>query len=133
MKTFFVWFTLFVIICLIIGSFDVPKLEVLSKRGIKTKGKVLDVFPNNHQTVKYSFEAEGKIFTNTGLPGFGNPAPGDLRPGDEVLVFYDPFEPINSNLGDPKKQLKNEVMFAFLAGILGSSFSVFVLKRNGVL
>lgn len=114
-----------------LGNLNLPRFETLSKRGMETKGKVLEKFPNNHATVKYSFSIKGRDYVETGHVGYGNPRFENLSLGQVVTVFYDPLDPTNSTLGDPEKERQNESLTMNMVTFLMPTFVMFALFRKG--
>lgn len=126
-----IWCSIACGIYYLISSLNMPLFDVLSKRGVETKGKVLEKFPNNHLTVKFSFVVNGKEYTNIGHPDNGNPPFEFLSVGQNVIVFYDPMAPTNSILGNPEDRRRGELMCLILATIFIPTFVILRLKAKG--
>lgn len=126
-----IWCSLAYGIHYLISSLNMPLFDSLSKRGTETKGKVLEKFPNNHETVKFSFFVNGKEYINIGHAGYGNPPFESLAVGQNVIVFYDPMAPTNSALGNPKDERHNELIALTLATIFIPTFVIFRLIQKG--
>jgi|SRR5215472_842530 len=90
-----------------LGRFNMPSLYPLARRGVKTVGAVTGFEPNNHRTVHYAFEANGKMFSGSQEGGVGSEA---TTTSAKHAVFYLPENPNTSCIGDPVPMLWNEVI-----------------------
>lgn len=90
-----------------LGGINIPSLYPLARRGVKTVGTVTDFEPNNHRTVHYAFEADGKAFSGSQEGGVDG---GATTTSAKHAVFYLPENPNTSCIGDPKPMLWNEVI-----------------------
>jgi len=90
-----------------LGSFNIPSLCPLARRGVQTVGTVTGFEPNNHRTVHYAFEANGKTFLGSQAGGVDGEA---TTTSAKQAVFYLPENPYTSCIGDPKPMLWNEVI-----------------------
>jgi hypothetical protein len=110
---------------------NLPKLMVLSERGVETRGKVLDLSAIQSHAVRYSFQGnDGKEYSGKGWAGYGNPSFRDLSAGQTVMVFYDPKDPNLSVLGDPKKERNNELKGNILCVFGLTVVFVYILTRR---
>jgi len=104
-----------------LGSFNIPSLYPLARRGVQTVGTVTGFEPNNHRTVHYAFEANGKTFLGGQEGGVDGDATTTFA---KHAVFYLPENPYTSCIGDPKPMFWNEVitialgMFIFVPLVL---------------
>ena len=84
-------------------------------RYVSGQAAVVELHPEFHGTVRYEYHVGGRIFQGQTQPSAPNPALEQLRPGQSLVVFYDPEDPEKSVLGDPKLMLKNEPPSSMIA------------------
>ena len=125
-----VWIVFAGAIYFAVSSINVPKMRILSQRGVMTEGVILDLYPKKHLSIQYSFTVNGKKIVSIGHSDVGNPAFDDLRIGESLLVYYDPSDPNISVLGNPAAVLRNEVFVSCVAAIMGSTFVVIRLWKK---
>jgi hypothetical protein len=70
--------------------------------GVGVCGKVTAKEPENHQTVRYSYNVGQQTYSGVGHGGHGNPSFAELNVGDSITVFYDPAHPSVSCMGYPQ-------------------------------
>lgn len=83
-------------------SLDQEKIQYFKNHGIFTYGKVLSKQPDDRHTIVYTYPVDGFEFTAVGHAGQGNPEFEEIQSGQKIIVFYDPEEPSDSFLGDPR-------------------------------
>ena len=66
--------------------------------------------PNNHRTVHYSFEVDGKAHSGAQEGGVSQDVPGFSSNCNGNVVFYLPDDPSVSCIGDPAPMFNNEVI-----------------------
>jgi len=114
---------------------DWPLYRGLRERGVPVDGWVTLKGLNAPDELSYSFEAEGRTYSDVGKAGYGNRAFADLEAGDRVLVFYVPEHPETHCLGDPSEHLRdqNRAMFLPLAvfSLALGAFLANELKKQG--
>ena len=86
---------------------NIPKFYRLAKDGISIEGRVAAKEPLNHQTVHYSYVVGTQTFQGAGNAGNGNPTFEQLSIGDPVRVSFNPNNPAESYLGDPRSELNS--------------------------
>lgn len=100
--------TMIVFVCLFgLTLSDREKATRLSRVGLHVEGTVTAVLPNDHATITYSFEPNGRAVTGSGSVSGANPRPGQLHPGDRVHIVYDPNRPEMSCACSPRDDLAN--------------------------
>jgi hypothetical protein len=100
------------------------KYSGLVRRGVPTQGIVEKTEPNNHAQVRYFYDVGGQRYFGVGRAGFGNPSFDLLKPGVQVLVFYDPEHPDDSCLGSPTVLLRSESAAVLQAAALAAALVV---------
>ena len=125
MKRFLLlWLAGALLIALGIGSLNVPFLYRLAHRGVATCGTITGYQPENHNSVHYTYEVNGKTYTSVQQ---GGPITrgSDFSPScrDDV-VYYLPENPQQSCIGYPEPMLRNE-LDAIAIGML--IFPTFIL------
>jgi hypothetical protein len=101
------------LIAFVLGSVNIPRLFPLTRRGVETCGTITAFEPNNHRTVHYSFQVNGKTYSGAQEGGVGEKV---LLHTDCMgyVVFYLPDDPYVSCIGDPVPMLNNEVISILL-------------------
>jgi len=105
------------ILVVVLAGSDFGFYYRLLQYGIATFGKVTAKEPDNHATVRYSFDVDSKTYFGGGSAGFGTSSFDELKVGDDVLVVYMPNNPSVSCLGHPKALLKDDLTFVGLATV----------------
>jgi Protein of unknown function (DUF3592) len=90
-----------------LGRFNLSSLYPLARRGVETVGTVTGFESDNHRTVHYTFEVNGKMFSGSQEGGVDGKA---TTPSAKHAVFYLPEDPNTSCIGDPMPMLWNEVI-----------------------
>jgi uncharacterized protein DUF3592 len=98
-----------------LGSFNIPNLYPLVRRGVETTGTVTDFEPNNHRTVHYSFDVNGKSYSGSQQGGIEGEVTSASSVSTRHAVFYLPEDPNVSCIGSPTPMLKNEIIPIALA------------------
>lgn len=101
--------------------------------GVPVTGWITAKSTGKDKLVYYAYEAGGKTYGGSGLPGVGTPDFELIEPDERVAVYYLPYAPERSLLGAPKEHLKaqtrvlNWALVIFLP-VLGA-FVYFEFKR----
>src|SRR4051794_6857426 len=82
---------------------DWRKWHGLAERAVETQGRVVAKEPENHQSIRYSYQVGAGTYIGSGRAGRGNPTFEELNVGDRVRVFYDSDKPEVSVLGDARE------------------------------
>lgn len=88
--------------------FETSELQELTTNGQSVYGQVLAKYPENHASISYSYVVDGVQYHGSGSAGFGNPPFDEIKPGQDVVVIYDPADPSISYLGSPEAKLINQ-------------------------
>jgi hypothetical protein len=116
MKRFLLlWFAGASLLAFGLGNFNIPKLYPLVRRGIETTGTITDFEPNNHRTVHYSFDVNGKTYSGSQQGGVEGEATSLSSISARHAVFYLSDDPNVSCIGNPTPMLKNEIIPIVLA------------------
>jgi uncharacterized protein DUF3592 len=110
------------LIAIVLGSVNIPRLYSLSRRGITTCGTIAAEEPNNHRTLRYSYQVNGETYSG-GQQGYG----GDLlafSSGCAIVVVYLPEDPHISCIGDPTSMLNNEAIPVLLSMLIFPTFAL---------
>jgi hypothetical protein len=127
-----VWVVLAVGVAVLLGSLNLRDYMALARHGVATRGTVLKLEPEVHQTVRYSYRVDGVIHEGKGTVGRGNPCFCDLTAGDRILVYYDAGDPRISVMGEPAPRLENELISVGAAALLFPSFLVLAMAFKRV-
>jgi Protein of unknown function (DUF3592) len=106
-----------VVVCLAVGSFNVPRYRRLAQEGRPTRATVTGTECANHTVFSYRFAVGGVTYTGQGMAGFGTKECAQLRAGDRVLVYYVPANPEDNLPGDIHERLANEYISVVLAAL----------------
>ncbi len=93
----------------------------LADHGVVGEAVVEETLPQIHQTVKYHYEAAGRTFEGRGLSWRPNPDLSEIKPGQKLVVYYDPANPSFSMLGDPRQPLQSDLFFSILGALMFST------------
>jgi len=127
-----IWLILALITAVGLGSLNIPTFWRLTKHASDCQGAVTEVTVDYHNTVRYQYKVNNRVYTGQTQTGMPNPEPGKLRPGDALVVFFDPDAPSTSVLEAPDALLKNEIISWGLAALVVPSLVVFGIKRGFV-
>jgi hypothetical protein len=112
------------LIAFVLGSVNVPRLYSLTRRGAATCGSVTALEPNNHQTVRYSYQVNGQTYAGA-QQGTDIGVLKTFSSQCEEFVHYLPENPAISCFGDPAPMLSNELTFIALAMLIFPSVALF--------
>ena len=102
----------------------------LAQSAVKTVGKVTAKEPDNHNFIRYAFEADHIWFHGVGHAGGENPPFDELEVGAPVIVYYDSENPDSSFLGNPKDQAASMTAGLIFITLVGPLLSMFGLCRK---
>ncbi len=88
-------------------------------RARTTTGTVTAREPANHAIVRAVYEVDGARYEIAdSVIGPPNPDFDAVRPGDKVMVYYDPAAPSRAVLFEPQARGASEIGFAILAALV---------------
>jgi Protein of unknown function (DUF3592) len=110
MKRFLLlWLAGALLIALGVGSLNVPFLYRLAHKGVPTCGTITGYEPENHNSVHYTYEVNGKTYTGV-QQGGASSSGSDFSPScRDNVVYYLPENPQQSCIGYPEPMLRNEL------------------------
>ena len=108
-------------------AFGSSELDRFEKKGVSIYGKAIEKYPENHATIKYSYEIEGKQFFGFGNAGNGNAGFDEIRIGQKVIVFYDRESPEISMMGYPQSSFQANKFAIILSAIFFPIFPMGVV------
>ena len=130
------WLSLFLVVFLFqwLSESDDRRLE---KDGIRTTGRIVELLRHPRprgKTVRYEFEAGGRVRSNLGDVGGIGMEPLEMYIGEIVPVVYLPNNPAISRIGHPGNglsPLRKKILIAFLfaTGFLLISLLVSAFKK----
>jgi hypothetical protein len=85
-------------------STSLSETDELLQRGVRAKGVLLEVQPQQHGQVHYSYTFEERRYVGFGRIGPPNPDLSSLRVGDELYVTLDRNAPAVSCACDPHQK-----------------------------
>lgn len=126
-------YVVLVLLFLLIGLnvLDWSHYRNLAKKAVKITGHVISKEPENHRFVRYSFDLDSRSYTGIGNAGGENHEFDQLRLNDPVVVYYDPDDPNNSFLGNPKRQFESATTGLIFMILFGPAVCMFGLYRSG--
>jgi hypothetical protein len=127
-----IWLILALIIAAGLGSLNTPTFWRLTKHAGHCQGAVTEVTADYHNTVRYQYTVNNRVYTGQTHTGTPNPAVEKLRSGDSLVVFFDPDDASTSVLQAPAVLLKNEIISWGSASLVIPSIILFWLKRGFV-
>src|ERR1700761_3105067 len=127
MKYVILWLVLAVIIGCMIGSQDLPTYHRLAERAISGKATVIELLPQQHNTLRYEYQVAGQTYQGRMGSRQPNPPAEQLGVGQSVVIYYDPEHPEVSVPGDPRLMFNNEMFLVALAALMAPTFIVFIL------
>jgi len=110
---------------------DLLTYNQLKRSGIPAKGTVITKEPENHNSVRYSYEVGQQTYSGIGHGGSGNPSFESLKIGDPLLVYYDPARPSFSCLGYPDYYFRSQVAGIVFVLVVLPLVGMFSLYRRG--
>jgi hypothetical protein len=116
-----------VVISFILGTLNWKRYWDLSRVGLATEGHVIAKEPDNHMSVRYTYQANGE--TLVGAQSVGRSING-FNLGDPVKIYYLPSDPSVSCFCDPRSKLTSETLAIFLAALATSAFVAVMLNRK---
>jgi hypothetical protein len=101
--------------------------RAIAERQETTQGIITAHEPANHNQYVYMFSASGKSYT-----GRESPRKQKLEVGEQVVVYYDPFNPAKNALTDfAEPSIENlGPLPVLVAGIGGLAVFIFVRRRT---
>jgi len=126
-----VWLVCGAVGALMITALDYGNQKVysqLEKHGVVVDAVVTGTEPNNHNTVFYSFLANGRRYSSGDRSWPPNPDASQLTVGGRVYVVYDRRDPSVSCACDPHKTARPLRWWrGFIAGLLLGSVAALVI------
>lgn len=110
------------------GSFNIPLLYALVHRGVPTCGTITKIESENHNSVHFSYEVDGKTYHGVqqgGVSGNGEDFSPYCR---DNVVYYLPENPKQSCIGYPRPMLRNEMTATVGAAAIFPTFGLLVLR-----
>src|ERR1044071_4949933 len=105
-------------------ALDWRKWHGLAERAVVTEGRVLDKEPENHRSIRYSYQVGARTYTGIGSARRGNATFEELNVGDRVRVSYDSEKPEESLLGDAQGQASSITVGVLLVAIVSPLFAM---------
>ncbi len=121
------WTLIWLAVAAFIGSGVARGAVALSfvGRAQSTSGVVVAYEAQNHGAMRVAYEVRGARYeVADSLVGPPNPVKDDLRPGDSVVVFYDPAAPARAVLSDPNRRAYTEAVLLIIGAVIMPSFLV---------
>jgi hypothetical protein len=115
---------------LVLGHINIPRYWRMLNNGEATRGTVLRTDCHNHGFVSYRFTASARDYTGSGSAGFGIPDCHELKPGDQIIVYYLPSNPDISSPGEIRDRWHNELISISLAVIFIPAVAVVSIWRQ---
>jgi Protein of unknown function (DUF3592) len=112
------WLAVAAVTYLVVGSVNLRKFGHLAVVGVFVQGRVVDVLPDQHGSVRYVYSVAGRNYSGQMQPRPPNRGLGELSRGDTLVVYYDPTQPQESVLGDPRQMLTTERMIVGMATVI---------------
>ena len=126
MKYVLTWLSLACIVAVVAGYLELPPYRRMDARGVPGTATVVELTPRFHNTLRYEYHVAERTFQGQMQSWIPNPPLERLRVGQSVVVYYDPENPSDSVLGDPKPMLENETISVAAVAIGFPSFIVLV-------
>ncbi len=131
MKRFLLlWFIAAMLIAAGLGSLNVPSLYPLVRRGVKTTGTITVFEPNNHRTVHYFFETNGKLYSTSQQGGVDGEPIDASSVSTKHVVFCLPENSSVSCMGNPEPMLRNDSISIILAMLLFPPLALLRWRRQ---
>lgn len=103
----------------------------LIERGVVVDARVTRTEPSEHDTVYYSFPADGKTFESASPADSPNPEASQLKSGDRLRVVYDARDPHASCACDPRQLAAPSAWWRrLIAGLFLGSIVAVVLAMS---
>jgi hypothetical protein len=109
--------------------------ERLVHSGSKIRGKVVAKEPENHQSIRYEYSVDSKIYSGSSSTGFGGlPLLSEIKIGDQIPVTYWPERPSVSLPGDPADLYSSWSLLLFVVlpcvSLLVGGIAAFLMRRR---
>lgn len=113
-----------------VACFNVPLLHALVHRGIATCGTIITIEPQNHNSINFSYEVNGKTHNSVQQGGVsGNGA--DFSPCcRDNVVYYLPENPQPSCIGFPRPMFNNELNAILVRTLVFPTSILLVWRRH---
>ena len=118
---FLPWILVWLLVVLVVAALVVRQDQLVSfARDARTAtGIVTAREPENHAIVRAVYEIDGARYEIAdSMIGPPNPDFDTLRPGDKVMVYYDPAAPSRAVLFEPQARRASAIGFAILAALV---------------
>ena len=115
---------------LVLGRLNLPTYWELLHLGRSADAVVLRTNCDNHASVFYKFEADGRQYEDFGSAGYGTPDCDEIKAGDPIVIHYLPSRPHINVPGDIKQRWANELAFLGLAVTVMPAIFVYVVWRH---
>src|SRR5438477_12607879 len=96
------WLALAITIVVVVGRLNWPGYRRLAAVGVPGQATVVELLPNIHNTVRYEYRGDGRLFQGQMQSWRPTPPLSQLAAGHASVIYYDPQHPENSVLGYPK-------------------------------
>jgi hypothetical protein len=120
------WIGMSFAIILGLGSINWLSYRRLAADGVATKAAVIELLPQEHQFVRYEYRAGGHVLQGRSTVWPPNPPFQELVVGESLVMHYDPSNPTNAVLGDPRAALHNETSSIALGAVFLPTFVIAV-------
>ena len=104
-----------VVFGVVVGHLNLPTYWQLLRFGRSAHAVVLRTNCDNHASVFYRFEVQGREYEDSGSAGYGNPDCRELKPGHRIMIYYVPSKPDLNIPGEIRERWNNELAFLALA------------------
>lgn len=111
-----------------LGSFNIPLLYALVHKGIPTCGTIIAIDSQNHNSVRFSYEVNGKTYYGVqqgGVSGNGSDFSPYCR---DNVVYYLSENPERSCIGYPRAMLNDEINSILVGMLIFPSFILLVWR-----
>lgn len=107
-----------------------PRYRRLAERGAAVEGWATAKDLIGRRDVEYSFRVGGRLYSAVADAGLDGASFDRLEPGDSLVVFYLPDEPVVSCLGDPGERLQGQNRLLILPLIFCGGALALALRRE---
>jgi hypothetical protein len=116
--------------CLIFYNYSsLSESKVLADHGVIVTGKVKEVTCENHASFVYEFEKNDLTFEGTDYSFKTGIGCDSLKIGTLVSVVFLPENPRVSSIGEPKQNLRDNLMFVFMMVFFLAMTTLFLFFR----
>ena len=130
LRTMVLYVILASVMAVIVGHFNIPRYWRMLNDGQATPAMVVRTACDNHGSVYYRFEVDGREYAGVGNAGFGTPECNHLKAGDQIAVYYLPSDPNVSLPGRIRDRWDNELISLFLATTIFPALIISLIRRN---